>query len=99
MFINCRESDEQPDQLLPVFFKSRIQQLLHQVFGEIGGHTSVDVLKFDAKSKRAILRCSDSHYVKLRAALALVPTFQDVPCCIKVHSASPVLLSLLATHY
>lgn len=93
-----RESDQEPDQLLPVFLKSRINQLLLQVFGEIGGHTTVDVLKFDATTKRAILRCPDADYVKVRSALALVPTFQDVPCCLKVHCASPVLLSLLTTH-
>lgn len=90
-----RELDQQPDQLLPVFFKGRIEQVLNTVFGEIGGHITVDVLKFNVKTRRAILRVPDDHYVKLRSALTLVATFQDIPCCYKVHSASPVLLSLL----
>lgn len=94
-----RELDQQPDQLLAVFFKSRIEQVLNTVFGEIGGHTNVDILKFNEKTRRSILRVPDDHYVKLRAALTLVATFQDVPCCFKVHSASPVLLSLLDTHF
>lgn len=93
-----RELDEQPDQLLPVFFKGRIEQVLQTVFGEIGGHTTVDVLKFNEKTRRSILRVPDNDYVKLRAALTLAATFQDIPCCFKVHSASPVLLSLLNTH-
>lgn len=93
-----RELDVEPDQLLPVFLKGRIDQLLQTVFGEIGGRTTVDVLRFDAQERRAILRVPQVFYVKLRAALSLVPTFQDIPCCIKVHSASPVLLSLLDTH-
>lgn len=98
VFYISRELDQQPDQLLPVFFKGRIEQVLNTVFGEIGGHTTVDVLKFNEKTRRSILRVPDAYYVKLRAALTLVATFQDLPCCFKVHSASPVLLSLLNTH-
>lgn len=82
-----------------MYIKGSIEQSLHAVFGEIGGHTTVDVLKFDAKFRRAILRVPESFYVKLRAALTFVSTFQDIPCCFKVLSASPVLLSLLDTHW
>lgn len=82
--------------MLSAYFKSRIQQLLHSVFGEIGGHLhTIDLLRFDAPSRRAILRVPSEHYVKLRAAVAFVPTFQEQSCCIRVVRASPVLLALL----
>lgn len=90
-----RHLDSEPEQLLPAYFKSRIHQLLQTLFGETGGHTTVDLLRFDASTRRAILRVPAVHYVKLRAALAFVPTFQEQPCCVKVLGASPVLLSLL----
>lgn len=91
--------EEQPDQLLPVFVKGKIEQTLQTVFGEIGGNTTVDLLKFNNKTGRSILRVPDNYYVKLRAALTIIATYQDIPCTVKVHSASPVLLSLLDTHY
>lgn len=79
--------------------KGKIEQTLHTVFGEIGGQTTVDILKFNEKTGRSILRVPDTYYVKLRAALTLIATYQDIPCTVKVHSASPVLLSLLDTQF
>jgi len=79
----------------PLTLKEKIDQSLQTIFGEIGGHTTVDVLKFNQTNQRAILRVPSDYYVKLRAALSLISSFQDIPCCIKVKAASPVLLSLL----
>ncbi|KAG4078188.1 hypothetical protein HA402_002240 [Bradysia odoriphaga] len=89
------DTDSRPELLLPTYFKGKIDQSLQTVFGEIGGHTTVDILKFDQNNQRAILRVPSSYYVKLRAALTLISSFQEIPCCIKVNTASPVLLSLL----
>lgn len=68
------------------------------MFGEIGGHTTFDVLKFDEKRSRIILRVPESYYVKVRAALTLIDSFQGVPCQFHINSASPVLLALLDTY-
>lgn len=89
------DTKSRPELLLPTYFKGKIDQSLQTVFGEIGGHTTVDVLKFDQTNQRAILRVPSDYYVKLRAALSLISSFQDIPCCVKVNTASPVLLSLL----
>jgi ribonuclease P protein subunit RPP14 len=89
------ETKSPPELLLPTYFKGKIDQSLQTIFGEIGGHTTVDVLKFDQINQRAILRVPDAYYVKLRAALSLIASFQEIPCCIKVIAASPVLLALL----
>ncbi|XP_055545362.1 uncharacterized protein LOC129730160 isoform X2 [Wyeomyia smithii] len=70
----------EPDQLLPVYFKSCLEQALVRIFGEIGGQTTVDLLKFDTKQARAIVRVPSNIYVKLRSAIALIGQFQDIPC-------------------
>lgn len=90
-----RKLASEAENLLPVYVKGCIEQSLHRVFGEIGGHTTVDVLKFDEKHHRFILRVPEQFYVKLRAALTLIDKFQGIPCYFHVQSASSVLLALL----
>lgn len=85
------------ENLLAVYVKSCIEQSLHRIFGEIGGHTTVDVLKFDEKRHRLILRVPENFYVKLRAALTLIDQFQGIPCYFHVQSTSRVLLALVNT--
>lgn len=92
------ELSEKSEPILPVYFKGSIQQSLLAVFGEIGGQTDIDLLKFDQEAARGILRVPESHYVRLRAALTLISRFQDVPCRFRVHKVSPVLLSLISSH-
>ncbi|KAJ6630193.1 Ribonuclease P protein subunit p14 [Pseudolycoriella hygida] len=89
------DTESRPEVLLPTYFKSKIDQSLQSIFGEIGGHTTVDILKFSQTDQRAILRVPSDYYVKLRAALSLISSFQEIPCCFKVNAASSVLLSLL----
>lgn len=92
-----RKLKSEADNLLPVYVKGCIEQSLHRIFGEIGGHTTVDVLKFDAKRHRMILRVPEQFYVKLRAALTLTDSFQGIPCYFHVQAASRVLLALIET--
>lgn len=89
----------EPNSLLPVFVKGCIEQTLHKIFGEIGGHTTVDILKFDDKRRRLILRVPEKDYVKVRATLTLIETFQNIPCYFYVRSATPVLIALIDTHW
>lgn len=87
-----------PDQLLAVFFKSCLERSLSRIFGEIGGQTTVDLLKFDPRRARAVIRVPAAFYVKLRSAIALTGSFQDIPASFVVHKAGPLLLGLLETH-
>lgn len=96
-FRKIRNSAERSSKVLPNYFKSAIDNLLKDIFGEIGGLTTVDVLKFDEKKVRGILRCPELFYRKLRAALALGTHFQGILCRFIVHGASPCLLSLVET--
>ncbi|XP_052866301.1 ribonuclease P protein subunit p14 [Anopheles cruzii] len=88
----------EPDQLLSIYVKASVEQSLLKVFGEIGGQTVVDLLKFDAQRRRIILRVPKNFYVKLRAALTLIGEFQGVPCHFLVRKATPLLLTLVETH-
>ncbi|XP_055700434.1 ribonuclease P protein subunit p14 [Phlebotomus papatasi] len=83
------------DPIVPVFFKGGILTSLEEVFGEIGGCTTVDVLRFDPKTLKAILRVPKEDYVKVRTALTLISAFQEIPCRFHVNSVSPLLLSLV----
>lgn len=79
--------------------KGSIEQSLQRVFGEIGGHIRVDLLKFDEKRRRLILRVPERSYVKLRAALTLTHQFQNIPCYFRVNSVSAVLIALNDTYW
>ncbi|XP_053680448.1 ribonuclease P protein subunit p14 [Anopheles nili] len=89
---------EKPNQLSAIYVKGCIEKSLTTIFGEIGGQTEVDVLKFDQKRQRLILRVPKDFYVKLRAAITFIGEFQGVPCNFLVKKASPFLLTLVETH-
>lgn len=82
------------DELLPVFVKGAIVKSLKTVFGEIGGETELDLLKFDEARQKGILRVPIDFVVKTRAALTLIAEFQGIPAIFQVNNASPKLLSL-----
>jgi ribonuclease P protein subunit RPP14 len=79
------------------YFKAYIESSLKQIFGEIGGQTTVDVLKFDTTTHKAIIRVPTKYYVKVRTALCLIGSFSGISCYFKVNSASAVLLGLIST--
>lgn len=85
------------ESVLPIFVKGSIEDSLRKTFGEIGGLTTLDILKFDRDSCRGIFRVPERDYVKTRAALTLISRFQDIPCHFRVNAASPVLLSLVGS--
>uniref|UniRef100_A0A182K2T4 Uncharacterized protein n=1 Tax=Anopheles christyi TaxID=43041 RepID=A0A182K2T4_9DIPT len=87
-----------PNQLSALYLKASIDKSLTKVFGEIGGQTEVDLLKFDQKRRRIILRVPKEFYVKLRAAITLIGEFQGVPCYFQVKKVSALLLTLVETH-
>lgn len=80
-----------------MYVKGAIEQSLKRIFGEIGGFTTVDLLKFDATRKRLIIRIPHTFYVKLRTALTLIDTFQETACCFHVNAVSSCLLALVDT--
>ena len=67
------------------------------MFGEIGGFTEVDLLKFDEERKRGILRILADYEIKLRTALTLIREFQGIPAAFQVNKVSYQLPALVET--
>ncbi|KAK2579283.1 hypothetical protein KPH14_008242 [Odynerus spinipes] len=78
-----------------VYLKNNILQAVKQIFGEEGAKSTIDILKYDILERRFVLRCVDSFYVKLRAALTLAGSCEGQPCMYTVHRASQNLLSFI----
>ncbi|XP_076166130.1 ribonuclease P protein subunit p14-like [Ptiloglossa arizonensis] len=79
-----------------VYLKKNILQSVRELFGEKGAKCSIDILKYNPKEHRFILRCTDDCYVRLRAALTVAVTYEGVSCSYLIHRASFNLLSFTA---
>ena len=54
------------------------------MYWQFGAATDIDILQFDQKTMRLILRCPADFYVKLRAALTVASTYMETDCYYKV---------------
>lgn len=79
-----------------VYLKKNILESLKQLFGEEGTKYTIDILKYNPKELRCVLRCTDDCYVRLRAALTLSDKYEGQSCTYIIHRASPNLLSFCA---
>lgn len=91
------ELEQDSTEINAVYFKNHVMQSLNILFGEVGASISVDILKYDQVSRRAILRCPSASYVKLLSSLSLCGEYSNIYCAYRVHNTSPCLLSLLGT--
>lgn len=89
-----KEVDERSVEIDAVTFKSILIQTLDALHGKVGSAISVDIIKFEASLKEAILRVKESGLVKLWSALTLLSYYEDKRCAIYVIQVSPYLLSL-----
>lgn len=77
------------------YFKKNIVTAVTDLFGEVGASVTIDILKYDSKTRRAILRVPANKYKKLHASLILCHIYEvNTWCCYKINKASPLLLSL-----
>ncbi|KAH8383170.1 hypothetical protein KR009_007141 [Drosophila setifemur] len=74
--------------LTPAFIYGSILNSLASIFGEIGGQTSLEIVKFSADQKRSVLRVPREFLERVRIALALIGYYQEVPCHFQVLQAS-----------
>ncbi|XP_046144977.1 ribonuclease P protein subunit p14 [Osmia bicornis bicornis] len=79
-----------------VFLKKNIIQSIRQLFGEEGTKYTIDILKYNPKEHRFVLRCTDDCYVRLRASLTVAEKYEEEPCIYVIHRASHNLLSFTA---
>lgn len=99
MIFTCffRKFAKEPEDISPVFIKGALVTSLNAVFGEIGGFTEVDLLKFDELRRRGILRILADYEIKLRTSLTLIREFQGIPASFQVNKVSYQLPSLVET--
>ncbi|XP_033191529.1 ribonuclease P protein subunit p14-like [Bombus vancouverensis nearcticus] len=83
-------------EITEVYLKKNILQSIKQLFGEEGTKGTIDILKFDSKEHRCVLRCTDDCYVRLRAALVVAGKYEGHTCIYAIHRASANLLSFSA---
>jgi RNase P/RNase MRP subunit POP5 len=67
------------------------------VFFKVGAAIRVDILKYNASTRRAVLKCPSDDFVKVRSALITVTEFSKAECYFKVHRVAASLLSLTAS--
>ncbi|GLV40520.1 uncharacterized protein CBL_04321 [Carabus blaptoides fortunei] len=58
------------------FFKKHVMQAVKTLFGEIGASVTVDILKYNPDTRRAILRVPAEFYVKLHSSLTLCGEYE-----------------------
>ncbi|XP_017140869.1 uncharacterized protein LOC108154921 [Drosophila miranda] len=74
--------------LTPGYLIGCILNSLESLFGEIGGKTSLDIVKFSAAERRLILRVPQEFVERARIAVTLIGHYQEVPCHFQVLNAS-----------
>lgn len=88
-FSVCRKLSEDSSAVItPVYFQGSIESSLAEFFGEIGGQTELELVKFDVGQKRGILRVPEAFSTKTRAAITLIGYFQDIPCHFQILQTS-----------
>lgn len=92
-FVRRTLSDNCNIEVTEVYLKKNILQSIKQLFGEEGTKCTIDILKFNAKERRFVLRCTKDCYVRLRAALTVADKYEGYSCTYSVHRATANLLS------
>lgn len=86
--------DDSPPDIDVILFRTILVQVLKSLFGDLGAASQVDILRYDASMRRAILRVPNSGLVQLWSSLTWHDAHQGHKCRFHVHKISPCLLSL-----
>ncbi|XP_073816629.1 ribonuclease P protein subunit p14-like [Musca autumnalis] len=92
--VELKLKEESSAVLTPAYFQGSIESSLVGFFGEIGGQTELELLKFDCAQKRAILKVAKEFSSKTRAAITLIGRYQDIPCHFAILKTSEKPLQL-----
>lgn len=72
-----------------------IKEILKEVFGEIGGHTELDLLSFSESKQKGVLRVPLNFKEKLQVAVTLISSFQGVPAIFQIEQSTTKAANLL----
>ncbi|EDW39312.1 GL14026 [Drosophila persimilis] len=76
----------------PIFFRSCVLNALESFFGDLGGKTNMDIVKFCDKQQRIVFRVPEEFFERTRTALSLIGHYQEVPCHFQVIGTSKTAL-------
>lgn len=88
-FVIFRKSrDFESIEFTPSFFRGCVLNHIERFFGEIGGQTSLEIIRFSVSQRRCVFRVPKQFSERTRATIALIGRYQDVPCHIRVLNTS-----------
>ncbi|XP_002713450.3 ribonuclease P protein subunit p14 [Oryctolagus cuniculus] len=90
----CLEFEEHGIGLNAAQFKQLLVSALQELFGEVGAALPFDVLTYEEKTLKAILRVCNSGFVKLWSSLTMLGSYKGNKCAFRVIQVSPFLLAL-----
>ncbi|XP_022210971.2 uncharacterized protein LOC111066562 [Drosophila obscura] len=76
----------------PINFRGCVLSALESFFGDLGGKTSMDIVKFSTKHHRIIFRVPEEFFERTLTALSLIGHYQEVPCHFQVIDTSKTAL-------
>ncbi|BFF92231.1 uncharacterized protein DMAD_10329 [Drosophila madeirensis] len=76
----------------PIYFRGCVLSALESFFGDLGGKTQMDIVKFCTKQHRIIFRVPEEFFERTRTALSLIGHYQEVPCHFQLLDASKAVL-------
>lgn len=91
----CRKVQRDTKELIPAFIKGAIVQSSLILFGQVGGQSNIDLLRFDETKQTGIVRVPLKLALKTRAAITSVSSFQGTSAVFKVDKSSELLSSLV----
>ncbi|XP_017967292.1 uncharacterized protein LOC108659070 [Drosophila navojoa] len=75
-------------ELTPIYFRGCVLNSLEKFFGEIGGKTSLDIVKFSVEQRRVVFRVPEEFYKRTHTVITLIGHYQEVPCHFQVLKTS-----------
>ncbi|XP_030559187.1 uncharacterized protein LOC115761545 [Drosophila novamexicana] len=75
-------------ELTPIYFRGCVLNSLESFFGEIGGKTTLDIIKFSVEQRRVVFRVPEEFFKRTHTAITLIGHYQKVPCHFRVLKTS-----------
>ncbi|ALC46254.1 CG34317 [Drosophila busckii] len=75
-------------ELTPTYFRGCVLNSLEGFFGEIGGKTTLEIVRFSVEQRRVVFRVPEEFAQRTRTAISLIGHYQEVPCHFQVLQTS-----------
>ncbi|KAI9578186.1 hypothetical protein GQX74_015072 [Glossina fuscipes] len=76
--------DEKSAIITPAYFHGCVENSILDLFGEISGYSELELIQFSKAQKRGVFKVPKTFYEQIRASIALIGHYQDIPCHFEV---------------